>query len=120
MVTMMIMIARRLILPLGLAALVSACSLVDRLIAPPAPLVRSVTVQVLPDTLSPGQTAEAVAIPRDSSGTALNGQVPFWASSDPSVATVSSSGHVVAVKAGSDTVRAAIGVAIGIAVVTVR
>ena len=75
--------------------------------------VTAVTVPVASVTVSPasasvpaGQTAQLTATPKDSSGNALTGRTIAWASSNTSVATVSSSGLVRGVVAGSATITA--------------
>ena len=75
--------------------------------------VTAVTVPVASVTVSPasasvpaGQTAQLTATPKDSSGNTLTGRTITWASSNTSVATVSSSGLVRGVVAGSATITA--------------
>ena len=72
---------------------------------PPAP-VASVTVTLADASLVQGETTQASAVPRAANGTALTGRSITWTSSAPSVATVSSSGLVTAVSAGSATISA--------------
>jgi uncharacterized protein YjdB len=71
----------------------------------PAP-VASVTMDPATASLVPGDTATISATPRDSTGTALGGRTISWASSNTSVATVSSSGIVTAIATGSAAIRA--------------
>src|SRR5256885_8754560 len=75
--------------------------------------VTAVTVPVATVTVSPasasvpaGQTAQLTATPKDASGNSLTGRTITWASSNTSVATVSSSGLVRGVVAGSATITA--------------
>src|SRR6266487_3105206 len=75
--------------------------------------VTAVTVPVATVTVSPasasvpaGQTAQLTATPKDASGNPLTGRTITWASSNTSVATVSSSGVVRGVAAGSATITA--------------
>ena len=75
--------------------------------------VTAVTVPVASVTVSPasasvpaGQTTQLTATPKDSSGNTLTGRTIAWASSNTSVATVSSSGLVRGVVAGSATITA--------------
>ncbi|MEP7326141.1 MAG: Ig-like domain-containing protein [Gemmatimonadota bacterium] len=70
------------------------------------------TVVVAPATgsLLVGDTTRLVAAALDADGETLLNQVIEWATSDPSVATVSGSGLVTAVAAGSVTVYAASGI----------
>src|SRR3989442_13207909 len=55
---------------------------------------------------SQGQTLQLTATIKDSAGNVLSGRAVTWTSSDASVATVSSSGLVGAVAAGSVTITA--------------
>src|SRR2546425_3264617 len=61
------------------------------------------SVQVLPASASilVGQTVQLAATPKDSAGTTLTGRTVTWASSNTSVATVSSSGLVTGIVAGT-------------------
>src|SRR5437763_4681467 len=75
--------------------------------------VSAVTVPVAAVTVSPasasvpaGQTVQLSATPKDASGNALTGRTVTWASSNTSVATVSSSGLVHGVVAGSASITA--------------
>jgi len=75
--------------------------------------VTAVTVPVATVTVSPasasvpaGQTAQLTATPKDASGNPLTGRTITWASSNTSVATVSSSGLVSGVTTGSATITA--------------
>ena len=65
-------------------------------------------VAVLPTsaTASVASTVQFVAIPLDSTGTALGGRVITWASSNSSVASVDGSGLATSVTAGSATITA--------------
>ena len=75
---------------------------------PPPPTVASVVVTPSTATLvSLGETVQLTASAQDASGTAIPGQTFTWSSSDGSVATVSPSGLVTAVAAGSATITAA-------------
>jgi len=65
------------------------------------------------------QTAQATATLRDASGNVLSGQTIAWTSSNTSVATVSASGLVTAVAAGSATIVATSGGKTGSAALTV-
>src|SRR5438128_4237836 len=69
--------------------------------------VASVSVTPASATLQVGQTVQLTATPRDSNGNALSGRVVAWSSSTPSAATVSASGLVAGVAAGSATITAA-------------
>ncbi len=70
--------------------------------------VASVRVQPVRDTLIVGQTSQLTATPLDSAGTPLTDLVT-WTSSQPTVATVSSSGFVAGVAQGTATITAASG-----------
>ena len=72
---------------------------------PPAP-VASVTVSLASSSANPGQTTQATATTRDANNNVLTGRVVTWGSSNPAVATVSSSGLVTAVAAGTAQITA--------------
>jgi uncharacterized protein YjdB len=78
--------------------------------APPPPpasdSVASVTVSPSATSIAAGSTAQLAATPQDVSGTALTGHAVTWTSSNNAVATVSDSGLVTAIAAGSATVTA--------------
>ena len=71
----------------------------------PAP-VTSVMVTPTSASVLQGQTLQLTATIKDSAGNVLSGRAVTWTSSDASVATVSSSGLVGAVAAGSVTITA--------------
>src|SRR5207302_655296 len=77
---------------------------------PTAPLpttpVASVDAPPPTATVQAGQTVQLTATPRDANGAALSGRAVSWSSSNPSVATVSSSGLVSGVTPGSATITA--------------
>jgi parallel beta-helix repeat protein len=89
--------------------------------APPASGQAAVaTVSVsLSSTLPVQQTAQATATVRDASGNALSGSTIAWSSSNSAVASVSTSGLVKAVAAGSATIVATSGGKTGSAALTV-
>jgi trimeric autotransporter adhesin len=70
------------------------------------PAVSSVTVYPYTYTLKVGQTKQLVGLARDSAGNtlALKSRVITWVSSNPAVATVSATGVVKALLAGSTTI----------------
>ncbi|TMJ02801.1 MAG: hypothetical protein E6H01_06260, partial [Bacillati bacterium ANGP1] len=68
--------------------------------------VASVTVTPATASISTGQTVQLTGTPKDASGTALTGRVVTWATSNAGVATVSGSGLVTGVAAGSATITA--------------
>ncbi|HET9065710.1 MAG TPA: Ig-like domain-containing protein [Gemmatimonadales bacterium] len=70
------------------------------------PPVASVTVTLASGTLIPGATTTAQAQMRDAAGTALAGRQVTWNSTNSSVATVSASGQVTAVTAGTTSITA--------------
>ena len=72
---------------------------------PPAP-VASVSVTLGGQTLNPGQSTQASAVLRDASNNVLSGRTITWSSAAPQLATVSSTGVVTAVAAGSATIIA--------------
>ena len=73
--------------------------------APPAS-VAAVTVSPASAYLLVGTTVQLLATPRDSAGNAVPGKVVSWSSSAPSLATVTASGLVTGVAAGSVTITA--------------
>ncbi len=68
--------------------------------------VASVAVTPASATIQVGQTVQLVASPKDANGNALSGRTVTWSSSNTSVATVSGSGLVTGVIAGSATITA--------------
>src|SRR6266702_2485642 len=68
--------------------------------------VASVTVSPAPASVPAGQTLQLTATPKDVNGNPLTGRTISWSSSNTSVATVSSSGLVSGVVAGSATITA--------------
>ena len=74
--------------------------------APPPPTVASITVQIANSTLDVGGSTAATAVARDASGNPIGGVSFTWSSSNTSVATVSSSGAVSAVAAGTASIIA--------------
>src|SRR5205807_6203354 len=68
--------------------------------------VASVTVSPATASVQAGQTFQLTATPKDASGGALSGRTVTWASSNGGVATVSGSGLVSGVAAGSATITA--------------
>jgi uncharacterized protein YjdB len=68
--------------------------------------VAAVTVSPATAGVTVGQTVQLTATPKDASGNALTGRVVTWASSAPAVATVSGTGLVSGVAAGTATIAA--------------
>jgi uncharacterized protein YjdB len=68
--------------------------------------VASVTVSPAPGSVQAGQTLQLTATPKDVNGNPLTGRTISWSSSNTSVATVSASGLVTGVVAGSATITA--------------
>jgi len=68
--------------------------------------VASVTVSPTTASVLAGQTVQLTATPKDAGGTALSGRTVTWASSNVGVATVSASGLVSGVAAGSAAITA--------------
>lgn len=71
----------------------------------PAP-VATITVSPTGATLAPGQTQQFTATTRDAAGNILSGRVTTWSISAPSIASISSTGLVTALVAGTATVTA--------------
>jgi uncharacterized protein YjdB len=68
--------------------------------------VASVTVSPSSASMNVGQTAQLTATTRDANNTVLTGRSVAWSSSNASIATVSASGLVTGVSAGSATILA--------------
>src|ERR1041385_8029407 len=68
--------------------------------------VASVTLSPAAASLTVGATTQLTATPKDANGTALSGRVVTWATSNAAAATVSASGLVTGVAAGSATITA--------------
>ena len=81
--------------------------------------VASVTVSPGSAALLTGQTIQLTATPKDAGGNALSGRVVSWATSNGSVATVTTSGLVIGVAAGAATITATSEGKSGTALVTV-
>jgi len=76
-------------------------------VSAPAPVpVATVTVSLGTSALTTGQTTQATAVTRDASSNVLTGRVIAWTSSNTAVATVSGSGLVTAMSAGTATISA--------------
>ena len=75
-------------------------------VVPTPGAVASVSVALGTSALNPGQTTQATATTRDASNNVLTGRVIAWTSNNPAVATVSGSGVVTAVAAGSAQITA--------------
>jgi hypothetical protein len=70
--------------------------------------VTRVAVSLAASSLAPGATTQATAKAYDANGQIIDGRTVTWASSNPAVASVSSSGLVTAVAAGTATISATI------------
>ena len=68
--------------------------------------VASVSVSLAASTLTVGATTQATATLKDANGNVLTGRGVIWASSNTTVATVSTSGVVTAVSAGTASITA--------------
>ena len=89
-------------------------------VAPPPPSpVASVTVSLVSTSLLAGQSTQATAVLRAADGTILTGRSITWSSANTDVATVSSTGAVSAVAAGSASIVATSEGQAGAATVTV-
>lgn len=86
---------------------VAASASVSVAAPPPAP-VASIAVAFSPSSIGPGATSQATATLRDAAGTVITGKSVQWSSVDPTMATVSASGVVTAIGAGSATITAAV------------
>jgi uncharacterized protein YjdB len=81
--------------------------------------VASVTVSPAQANLTVGQVVPLVATAQDASGQVLTGRTVTWSSASPSVATVSATGNVTGVAAGSAVITATIDGVMGSATVNV-
>jgi uncharacterized protein YjdB len=81
--------------------------------------VASVAVSLGASSLTVGQTTQGTAVLKDASGTVLTGRTITWASANTAVATVSATGLVTAVGAGSAGITASSEGQSGTAIVTV-
>jgi M6 family metalloprotease-like protein len=86
---------------------------------PPAPVLTTLTVSLVPTTIQVGQTATATAAGRDQFGAAIASGTITWSSSAPQIATVNPSGTVTAVAAGQSTITATAGAVTGSATITI-
>lgn len=74
--------------------------------APPPPTVGSVVVTLNSPALNPGQTTQAMAAVFSTTGAPINAATVSWSSSDPAIATVSSTGLVTGVTGGTTSIIA--------------
>ena len=81
--------------------------------------VATVTVTLAAPTVAIGDSTQATAVARDASNNVLTGRVVTWNSSNTAVATVSATGVVTAIGAGSATITATSETKSGTAVLTV-
>lgn len=82
--------------------------------------VASITVTVARTAFRVGESVQAAAFPLDSSGGVLTGRRIEWSCSDPSVATITSSGLITAVSPGTASIvaRSGSGVTSSVTVIT--
>jgi trimeric autotransporter adhesin len=86
----------------------------------PAPVpVASVTASLAAPSIAVGATTNASAVARDASGNTLTGRAVTWSSTNTAVATVSATGVVTAVSAGTSQIRATVEGVIGNVTLTV-
>ena len=89
-------------------------------VSAPAPVpVASVTVAPASSSLLVGATAQLSATTRDANNNVLTGRVVTWTSSNSAISTVSASGLVTAIAAGSATITALSETKSGTAAITV-
>lgn len=96
--------------PAAVLALIGACSdgSTDPDPTPPAPNVAEVAISPRPDSLTVGQSIVLTATAMTSSGTPIAGKVATWHVSNLSVATISPSGLLSGIAAGTVSVDATI------------
>lgn len=85
----------------------------------PAPTVANVNVQFGSQNVTAGGTTQAVAVATDASGATITGRTVTWSSMTPSIASVSASGLVTTIAAGTATIRATVDTKTGDGNVTV-
>jgi len=102
------MTGRPRLLTMGLAALAASAwqSCSNDSTGPGSSAVASVIVTPAAVTIGPTDTLRLIAVAKDAAGTPLTGRTITWSTSDPSRATVSTSGLVTGVAAGSATISA--------------
>lgn len=104
-------------------ALLAACGDGSSSVTPPPPppavVVSRVDVSAATTALTQSQTVQFSAVARTSSGAVVTSEQPVWTSTAPGIASVSASGVVTGVAAGTATVRATVGAATGTLDVTV-
>jgi len=94
-------------LAIAFVGILSACGNADTPTATTTP-VASVAISPSISALTVGETAQFSATPRDAAGNSLGGRTVTWTSSDPSKASVSSTGLVTAIAVGSVTISATV------------
>jgi Tol biopolymer transport system component len=112
-------IITRALVTLFLAAVLVACSDTNEPVETPARPVANVVVSPATTTILIGRSEELSAVASGADGEVIEGRPVQWATSDASIATVSSSGSVTAVAEGAATISATIEGKIGTARVTV-
>ena len=100
---------------LGALSLTLACDAVTV----QAPLVVSVDLAPTAMTIAIGESQQVQAVVRDADGTALSSAGLAWSSSDPGVASVTSTGLVSGIAVGTTTITARVGALSGTVAVTV-
>jgi uncharacterized protein YjdB len=99
----------------------AACG--DDVVAPAPvvpPAVASVEIVGESQPITIGATRSLAVVLRDANGTTITGRPVIWTSSDPAVATVSATGNVAALSAGTATIMASAGGRDGLRVVSVQ
>jgi len=86
---------------------------------PPPPVVTTVTVAPSTASIVAGATIALSATVKDSQGNVMTGQTVIWSTNNPAAATVSSTGVVTGVAAGSATITATCAAKTGSSAVTV-
>ena len=85
----------------------------------PGALVQTVSVTLNASTLAAGQSTQATAVLKDASSNELDGRTIAWTTSDPTIATVSETGLVTAIRSGSPAISAMAEGKIGTAILTI-
>jgi hypothetical protein len=98
-------------------AAAAACSGGEKTVA--VSPVKTVAVTVTNPSIAVGGQTQASALLLDANGAAITDRLPMWTSQSPTIASVSSSGLITGITAGTATIRASSGVAAGDVLVTV-
>jgi len=97
---------KRVALAVMWMTVMTACGGADGPVAPPAPVLSTVSVTIAPTTIQLGQSAGATAELRTSAGAVLTGRAVSWSSSVLAVASIDANGMIASVSVGTTTITA--------------